>query len=80
MEPIKGETLAQVPEEAERLFREHSDLSVPSWAIRFAASHENVFMVLGGMSNLEQLTDNTGYIKDFVPFGDEEFAIAEKAV
>ena len=70
MELIKGGTLAQVPEEAEMLFREHSDLSVPSWAIRLAASHPNMFM--------EQLTDNTGYMKHFVPFGPEEFAIVEK--
>ncbi len=72
MEPIKGGTLAQVPDEAEMLFREHSNLSVPSWAIRLAASHPNVFM--------DQLTDNTCYMKDFVLFGPEEFAIVEKAV
>jgi len=59
MEPVKGGTLAKVPEEVEEMFRTADpSRSIPSWAIRFAASRKNVVMVLSGMSNLEQVEDN----------------------
>lgn len=79
MEPIKGGTLAQIPEKAEKLFKEKDPTaSIPSWAIRFAASQDDVFMVLSGMSAMEQLADNTSYMADFTPLSQEEAAIVAR--
>ncbi len=73
MEPVKGGTLASLPPEAEKIFRDiHSDWSPASWAIRFAASLEGVMVVLSGMSTEAQLEDNTSFMKDFTPLTDEE--------
>ncbi|MBQ8067445.1 MAG: aldo/keto reductase [Solobacterium sp.] len=80
MEPVKGGTLAKVPAEAEALFKEHdASMSVPSWAIRFAASLPNVMVVLSGMSSIDQMKDNLSYMKEFRPLSEEEQKICFKA-
>lgn len=80
MEPVKGGTLANVPKDVEDMFLQYdSEKSVASWAIRFAASLENVMMVLSGMSDIEQLSDNVSYMESFVPLNETEIEMVHKA-
>ena len=59
MEPVKGGTLAALPEDAERLLKAlRPEDSAAAWAIRFAQSLEQVRVVLSGMSDLAQVLDN----------------------
>lgn len=59
--------------EAETLLKGlDASLSIPSWAIRFAASLPGVMMVLAGMSNLAQMENNLSYMENFKPLTDVE--------
>lgn len=81
MEPVRGGRLANLPARAEKLLKgARPEMSVASWAIRFAASRESVFMVLSGMSNMEQLTDNLSYMNDPEPMTQEEIEMLEETV
>lgn len=80
MEPVKGGTLVNLPLEAEKILKQASNLSVASWAIRYAASLDNVFMVLSGMSTLEQVEDNTSYMEEFKPLNEKEKDILSSIV
>lgn len=80
MEPIKGGSLVNIPEHAEALLKSYApEASNASWALRFAASHEGVIMVLSGMNSMEQLKDNMDTMKELVPFTEQEFKITEEA-
>lgn len=81
MEPVKGGSLAAVPPAVEKIFKEAApDMSVASWAVRYAASLPGVMMVLSGMSNLEQVEDNTSYMQNFKPLDAKETQVVENAV
>ncbi len=79
MEPVKGGTLAKLPSGAEHILKDiDKDASPASFAIRFSASREGVLVVLSGMSDLSQVEDNTGYMRDFKPMSEaEERALKE---
>ena len=81
MEPIKGGTLVNLPPKAaDILKRKNPDASLASWAIRFAASLDDVFMVLSGMSTLKQVEDNTSYMENFIPLTIEEHQTLDSIV
>lgn len=70
MEPVKGGTLANLPEEALRLLTgQRPEESAASWAIRFAQDLENVSIVLSGMNTMDQLRDN---LRDMPPLTERE--------
>ncbi len=72
MEPVKGGSLVNLPEEADKIFRDLNGGSNASYALRFAASQPNMAMVLSGMSNMKQMEDNLSSMVDFKPLDEEE--------
>lgn len=79
MEPVKGGTLVNLPEEAAALLIEADpQASLAAWAIRYAAGMDGVHTVLSGMSTLEQVEDNTRYMQDFQPLSESEQALLMK--
>lgn len=81
MEPVKGGTLARIPKEAEAVLRRCTpDMTAASWAIRFAASLDEVLTVLSGMSDLQQMEENTGYMQQFEPLSEKEKGAVREVV
>ena len=80
MEPVKGGLLATPPEYVEKILKEADpEASSASWALRFAASHEGVFVVLSGMNAMEQMEDNISSMADFKPMDEGELETIRKA-
>ena len=80
MEPVKGGNLVNLPESVTSIFKAaNPDVSVPSWAVRFAASLEGIVTVLSGMSNIAQMEDNVKTMAPFTPLSEEEQGVIVKA-
>lgn len=73
MEPLRGGRLAKLSEEAEgKLINLRPDEKVPAWAFRFLQGIPEVTMILSGMSNLEQLSENIKTFEQDKPLNKEE--------
>ena len=74
MEPVKGGSLVNLPQEALDLMEK----SPVNYAIRFAAGFEDIVMVLSGMSDENQLLENLRFMKNFEPLNEQEHEMLEK--
>ncbi|WP_020610988.1 aldo/keto reductase [Sediminispirochaeta bajacaliforniensis] len=73
MEPVKGGSLATLPESAASVFgKANPKVSLSSWAIRYAASLDGLITVLSGMSAIDQMEDNLSSMESFQPLSPEE--------
>ena len=73
MEPVRGGKLAKlVTSVEEKLNNENKNWSAASWALRWVRQLENVYVVLSGMSSMEQITDNINTFSDDEIFGERE--------
>ncbi len=81
MEPVKGGGLSGMSPSVQKMLKDvQPDLSIASWAIRYAASLDNIITVLSGMSNMEQLNDNINIISDFKPLTTQEYNVLDSVV
>ena len=79
MEPVKGGILADPIPEVKAIYdREGSGRSYASWALRYAASLDNILAVLSGMSDVRQMEDNLESIKD-IPLKEKDYELIRRA-
>lgn len=79
MEPIKGGSLASLPEDInQRFLAADSSRSTASWALRWIATKPNVKVILSGMSTMEQLENNLDTLSDFAPLTEAENTLIEE--
>lgn len=78
MEPIKGGSLANLPEDITKMFRAaDAEASTSSWALRYVGSFDNVKVILSGMSALEHVEDNLKTFTNFKVLSDKEQQLVE---
>lgn len=78
MEPIRGGYLVNLPDKAAEVLDNLNGGSYASYALRYAASFPEVFMVLSGMGNMDMMKDNLNTFSNFVPFSKEEYEATDQ--
>ena len=79
MEPLLGGRLSNVPNNIVTMLKQREpELSVASWAFRFAGSFSKVLTVLSGMTRLEHLQDNLKTYSPLKSLSDVEFAFLQR--
>ncbi|MGE4453516.1 MAG: aldo/keto reductase [Sphaerochaeta sp.] len=79
MEPIKGGSLTNLSPDLEgRLKALDKDATPASFALRWVADHQNVKVILSGMSTEEQVRENIRTFSPYKPLTAEEHSVLEE--
>lgn len=79
MEPVKGGALVNLPPDAVSVFAELGSSAPVSYALRYAASYPEVFMVLSGMGNMDMVRSNIETMYPFTPLNEKEIEATDRA-
>ncbi|MBQ8574607.1 MAG: aldo/keto reductase [Clostridia bacterium] len=78
MEPVKGGTLAKLPDEVDAKFKaKDPEASTSSWAMRWCGTLPGVKVILSGMSTMEQVDNNLKTFGDFKELDESEKALVQ---
>lgn len=79
MEPIKGGSLASLPEDVTQMFKDYNpDATLASWALRYVGTLPGVKVILSGMSTMEQVENNVDTFAHYQNLSQEELDIVNK--
>lgn len=78
MEPVKGGSLANVPEDIIGGMKKFRDITPAAWALSWVGTFDNCKVILSGMTTMEQVEDNLKTFNNFKALSDEEMAAMEK--
>lgn len=83
MEPIKGGKLSNPPEKIKAIWNKSKVKRTPSdWALKWVLNHEEVSLLLSGMSELEQVKENLKTVSESLPnsLTDDEFKLINEVI
>ncbi|MCL1877240.1 MAG: aldo/keto reductase [Defluviitaleaceae bacterium] len=76
MEPLLGGKLVNLPKKAEEPFRLANPNKTPvEWALNWIWNHDEVTLLLSGMTNTAQTAANIRTATDFAPISDSDLAV-----
>lgn len=78
MEPVKGGSLVNLPEDAAAVLDALDGGSPASYALRYVAGFDGIRMILSGMGSIEQMQDNLSFMKGAKPLNDTETEAVHK--
>jgi len=79
MEPIKGGSLANLPQDVTKMFKDyHPHDTLASWALRYVGTLKGVKVILSGMSTLKQVQDNLNTFSSYQDLSQKELNIVDQ--